>query len=387
MNQKILTSLLLLLICGSVAAEPHKQTAAAANRRAGAKTQKAEARSKEPSAEERPVKEPPAKEPPANELFGAAPGPAPLAARAIGSYARGCLAGAVALPINGPDWQVMRLSRNRNWGTPQLLDFLEKFSSDARALDGWPGLLVGDMSQPRGGPMITGHSSHQIGLDVDIWLTSMPDRILTPAERENMMAVSMLKDPFTVDPDKWTPLHTKLIKRAASYSEVARIFVHPAIKKLLCDQAGNDRAWLAKVRPWWNHYYHFHVRVACPPEDSDCEPQKPPSGDDGCGQELSTWYAMLKKAAIAGAGQAATGVPRKSSLTMSKLPQECGTVLTSGGFEPPIPVNADNLPQPVLKALASKETGPPPPKLDPAARRALIASSSEMSRPERNPRR
>jgi hypothetical protein len=23
------------------------------------------------------------------------------------------------------------------------------------------------------------------------------------------MAVSMLKDPFTVDPDKWTPLHTK----------------------------------------------------------------------------------------------------------------------------------------------------------------------------------
>jgi penicillin-insensitive murein endopeptidase len=281
----------------------------------------------------------------------------------------------------------MRLSRNRNWGTPQLLDFLERFASDARALDGWPGLLVGDMSQPRGGPMITGHSSHQIGLDVDIWLTPMPDRILTPQERENMMAVSMLKDPFTVDPDKWTPLHTKLIKRAASYPEVVRIFVHPAIKKVLCDQAGNDRAWLGKVRPWWNHYYHFHVRVACPPEDSDCEPQKPPNGDDGCGQELSIWFAMLKKAAIAGAGQPATGVPRKSSLTMSKLPQECGTVLTAGGFEPPIPVNADNLPQPVLKALASKETGPPPPKLDPAARRALLASSSEMPLPERNPRR
>ena len=309
------------------------------------------------------------------------------AARGLAVAAKGCLAGAVALPINGPDWQVMRLSRNRNWGTPQLLDFLEKFASDARALDGWPGLLVGDMSQPRGGPMITGHSSHQIGLDVDIWLTPMPDRILTPQERENMMAVSMLKDPFTVDPDKWTPLHTKLIKRAASYPEVVRIFVHPAIKKVLCDQAGNDRAWLGKVRPWWNHYYHFHVRVACPPEDSDCEPQKPPNGDDGCGQELSIWFAMLKKAAIAGAGQPATGVPRKSSLTMSKLPQECGTVLTAGGFKPPIPVNADNLPQPVLKALGSKETGPPPPKLDAAARRALLASSSGMPLPERNPRR
>ena len=97
--------------------------------------------------------------------------------------------------------------------------------------------------------------------------------------------------------------------------------------------------------------------------------------------------AMLKKAAIAGAGQPATGVPRKSSLTMSKLPRECGTVLTAGGFEPPVPVNVDNLPEPVLKALASKETGPPPPKLDPAARRALIASSSGMSLPERNPKR
>ena len=112
--------------------------------------------------------------------------------------------------------------------------------------------------------MITGHSSHQIGLDVDIWLTPMPDRVLTTEERESMVAVSMLKDPFTVDPDKWTPLHTKLLKRAASYPEVDRIFVHPAIKKVLCEQAGEDRAWLAKVRPWWNHYYHFHVRVTCP---------------------------------------------------------------------------------------------------------------------------
>ena len=107
--------------------------------------------------------------------------------------------------------------------------------------------------------------------------------------------MSMLKDPFTVDPDKWTPLHTKLIKRATSYPEVDRIFVHPAIKKVLCEQAGNDRAWLAKVRPWWNHYYHFHVRLTCPPGAESCEGQKPVSGDDGCGQELANWYAMLRE--------------------------------------------------------------------------------------------
>ena len=136
--------------------------------------------------------------------------------------------------------------------------------------------------------MITGHSSHQIGLDADIWLTPMPDRILTPQEREDITATSMLKDPFTVDPAIWTPLHTKLIKRAASYPQVSRIFVHPAIKKILCEQAGKDRAWLAKVRPWWGHFYHFHIRLSCPPDAEGCENQKPVTGDDGCGTELRT---------------------------------------------------------------------------------------------------
>jgi len=248
-------SVLVLLICSSVAGKPINKPAKTA--------------AVHPPAAPKEANTTPAG--PANVLFGSVPGPAPLAARAIGFYARGCLAGGVSLPINGPDWQVMRLSRNRNWGHPRLLDFLERFANDARRLDHWPGLLVGDMSQPRGGPMVTGHTSHQIGLDVDIWLTPMPDRTLTPQERETMTAVSMLKDPFTVDPDKWTPLHTKLIRRAASYPEVDRIFVHPAIKKVLCEEAGNDRAWLSKVRPWWNHYYHFHVRVKCPPGASDCE--------------------------------------------------------------------------------------------------------------------
>jgi penicillin-insensitive murein DD-endopeptidase len=232
MTQRVIVSVLLLLFCGSGSAEPINKPAKTA--------------AVHPSASPKAVETVPSG--PANRLFGVVTSPAPLAARAIGSYARGCLAGGVSLPINGPEWQVMRLSRNRNWGHPRLLDFLERFANDARALDGWPGLLVGDMSQPRGGPMITGHASHQIGLDVDIWLTPMPDRILTPQERENMGAISMLKDPFTVDFGTWTPLHTKLIKRTASYPEVDRIFVHPAIKKVLCEQAGNDRRWLATGR-------------------------------------------------------------------------------------------------------------------------------------------
>ena len=236
--QRLVVGLALFLICGAVSAEQIKPATKAAIKTPTARRgQEGSQRSRRP------------KGPPAKMLFGAVTTPAPLAARAIGSYAKGCLSGGVSLPINGPDWQVMRLSRNRNWGHPRLLDYLERLASDARGLDGWPGLLVGDMAQPRGGPMITGHTSHQIGLDADIWLTPDARPRSHTARARGHTATSMLKDPFTVDPDMWTSLHAKLIKRAASYPQVARIFVHPAIKKVLCEQAGKNRAWLSKVRP------------------------------------------------------------------------------------------------------------------------------------------
>jgi len=378
--RRLILSLTLLTFCGAVAAEqvgPAKTAAKPAAVKPAAK----------PGAKKPAVK----KGPPARMLFAAAPGPAPLAARSIGGYAKGCLAGGISLPINGPDWQVMRLSRNRNWGNPRLLDYLERLASDARALDGWPGLLVGDMSQPRGGPMLNGHTSHQIGLDADIWLTPMPDHILTPQEREDMIAISMLKDPFSVDPAVFTTLNVKLIKRAASYPQVARIFVHPAIKKALCAQAvsvGKNTTWLGKVRPWWNHHYHFHVRLACPPGTEGCDGQKPVSGDNGCGQELTNWYAMLKKAAIEMAKPPKPGAKPwtgKPPLTMAQLPKECGTVLTAGGFEPPIPKDGE---VPVaLKAAATKDAGPPVPTLTAAQLKALVGNADPggMPLPDRNP--
>ena len=152
---------------------------------------------------------------PAKELFGRETKPVPLAARSIGGYAKGCLAGATALPINGPTWQVMRLSRNRNWGHPRLIAFLERLAQNAKKV-GWNGLLVGDLSQPRGGPMLTGHASHQVGLDADIWLTPMPDHTLSAEQREFMSAVNMVADNrLDVDPKVWTHSRTALIRTAA----------------------------------------------------------------------------------------------------------------------------------------------------------------------------
>ena len=269
---------------------------------------------------------------PAKQLFGKAKSAAALPARAIGFYSRGCLAGARRLAIDGPSWQAMRLSRNRNWGHPVLLSVVERLARDAQKLDGWPGLLVGDMSQPRGGPMLTGHASHQIGLDVDIWLTPMPNRRLSDKEREETSAVSMLKSKIAVDPKVFTPTHVKLIKRASSYPEVERVLVHPAIKKALCQAAGDDKKWLAKVRPYWGHHYHMHVRIGCPKGSEGCRNQKPVTGDDGCGKELDGWYRLLTrpprpKRLIE---KPAKPPKPKPEITLANLPPECRLVLEAG---------------------------------------------------------
>jgi penicillin-insensitive murein endopeptidase len=226
----------------------------------------------------------------------------------------------VAIPHDGGTWQVMRLSRNRNWGHPRMIDFLRRFAGRIPEVNGWPGLLLGDISQPRGGPMITGHASHQIGLDADIWLTPMPNRTLTRAEREEMSATNMVRENWLdIDPQRWTPQHTALIRAAAMERGVARIFVNPAIKKALCREAGQDRAWLTKVRPIYGHNYHFHIRLACPAGDGDCSDQDPPPGGDGCGAELAQWFTpqMLHPK---------PGTPRPP-MTMAQLPAECRTVL------------------------------------------------------------
>src|SRR5919107_6355203 len=153
---------------------------------------------------------------PAKEIFGGLDLPDNLAPKPIGFYSRGCMAGGVQLAPDGPNWQAMRLSRNRQWGLPVLVDFLQKLARDAAAQDGWPGLLVGDMAQPRGGPMLTGHASHQIGLDADIWLTPMPNRRLTGRERAEMSAVAVVEPgPHLVNERGWTDAHARLLRRAA----------------------------------------------------------------------------------------------------------------------------------------------------------------------------
>lgn len=262
----------------------------------------------------------------AKVLFGKQQTAAPLSPRSIGGFARGCMAGAQALPVDGANWQVMRVARNRNWAQPEMVALLERLAKQSPSL-GWNGLLVGDMSQPRGGPMLTGHASHQIGLDADVWLTPMPDRRLTRNERETMSATNVVNAQWMdVDSSVWTPQHLAIIRAAAREREVTRIFVNPAIKTALCRDAGADRSWLSKIRPMWGHNYHFHIRIACPAGEESCKDQDPPGSGDGCGKELNDWLALQHKA-IFGPKKGGGKPKPERYLTMDDLPAECRQVL------------------------------------------------------------
>ena len=67
----------------------------------------------------------------AKELFGAKTKGSNERAAPFGGYAKGCLGGGVQLPETGPTWQAMRLSRNRNWGHPETVKFIQKLSKFA----------------------------------------------------------------------------------------------------------------------------------------------------------------------------------------------------------------------------------------------------------------
>ena len=266
---------------------------------------------------------------PAKELFGGAKLPTRSQAAPIGSYAKGCMAGAVAIATDGPTWQAMRLSRNRRWGNPQMIALLERFSQDAVNLGWGSGILIGDISQPRGGPMLFGHASHQVGLDADIWFTPKPAQPLSLQQREDMPFTSMLdKSKFlTVHPGRWTDTHARVVMQAASYPQVERVFVNPAIKKKLCDTWQGNRSLLGKVRPVYGHDEHFHIRIHCPEGAANCKPQAPVAKGDGCDKSLAWWFTKEPWAVPKKDPNAKPVKPRQ--VMLSDLPKACSAVLAA----------------------------------------------------------
>jgi penicillin-insensitive murein endopeptidase len=275
----------------------------------------------------------------ANKLFGAKASPSRQESMPIGSYARGCAAGLVQLPETGPTWQAMRLSRNRNYGQPEMIQFLMDLSQTARDIGFGRGLYIGDISQPRGGPMTSGHASHQIGLDADIWMLPPQSLSLSIAAREEISSIPVRSADQRSVTGNWTKVHHRLLKEAASDPRVDRIFVAAAVKIEMCKTAKkSDRKWLQKIRPVAGHDTHFHVRLKCPAGARLCETQKPTvddlsKGGDGCDETLTWWVTDYLNPPKPGAKKPKEDdAPKKKGpreFTMADLPKQCQAVLAS----------------------------------------------------------
>jgi penicillin-insensitive murein endopeptidase len=216
--------------------------------------------------------------------------PAPGAPNVIGSYTAGCVQGAIPLPAEGRGYQMMRPQRRRFFGHPVLVRYLQELGA-ATNQKGLGTLLIGDLGQPRGGPMPFGHRSHQIGLDADIWFWLPGDgMVLSVADRETIGAPSMLTaGGRALDAQQWSQRQAEVLRLAVGFDVVARIFVNPVIKKAMCEQFPRA-SWLQKLRPWWGHDDHFHVRLRCPAGQTACQDQDLLPAGDGCGAELAWWF-------------------------------------------------------------------------------------------------
>ncbi len=242
-------------------------------------------------------------------------------AQAIGGAAAGCLKGGAALPAEGKGFQTIRLSRNRHYGHPELIDYVQDVGAKAAAA-GLGTVLVADLNQPRGGPMPWGHASHQNGLDVDFWLRlDLPP--MSRSARETVEEINYVDyDRGRVRADVWSDRQARFIRIAAEDARVNRIFVHPAIKLALCRKDWDQRAWLAKVRPWYGHDGHMHVRLNCPAGSPECVDQRPFPPGEGCDDDLHNW--------IRDANRPITPIPpEKARPPRPELPKACAAVLNA----------------------------------------------------------
>ncbi|MEY4768133.1 MAG: hypothetical protein RL637_772 [Pseudomonadota bacterium] len=241
--------------------------------------------------------------------------PSHSAAKVIGQVNNGCIAGAIPLPLQGEGYAVVHLERHRHYGHPNLINVLQNLARSVAEQK--LGLLhIGDLSQARGGPLPFGHRSHQSGIDADIWfnLEFIADSEID-ANRAHWPQNSMLTHDHLQLNSEWTNKQQQLLKLTANISEIERIFVNPLIKKDLCEMVGEDRQWLHKIRPWYFHDDHFHLRLKCPEESPDCEPQLAIPNGDGCGEELQSWLNPAK-----------TVNPSRPIKAKPKLPAACENV-------------------------------------------------------------
>ena len=171
--------------------------------------------------------------------------------RALGTPAHGRLMDGVRLPARGQDYEtwdfVLERRPNRGWrrwGTDTLIRVFLRVARQYRAAHpGAPPLLAGDLSRPHGGhfgPEFggVGHSSHQNGLDIDIYYPRRDGVLRAPTR------VAQIDQPLAQD----------LVDRfVAAGAQLIFVGPHTGLH-------GPPRI----VQPLYLHDNHMHVRIPNP---------------------------------------------------------------------------------------------------------------------------
>lgn len=220
-----------------------------------------------------------------------ADGPTSNVTKVYGGYTAGCIDGATKLPKKGVGYIAATHKNNRLYGHPNLINVVEKLAQKMYNEHGLT-LLISDLGQARGGPApikTSAHRSHQNGLDVDIWYRSLNKNNLNEENIYPETVLSESKD--SLNKKSWGESNLKMLEYTAQYDEVQRVLVNPYVKKAMCKEYG-DTNWINKIRPWWGHHKHFHIRLKCPVNDRSCKKQEPvPSNEDTCGAALNWWFS------------------------------------------------------------------------------------------------
>lgn len=250
--------------------------------------------------------------------------PTPGKSEAIGHYSKGCLVGAKTFKGDERGLILSQTRRGRFWAHSELIDVLTELGEFSyRTLK--KNVVVGDLSLSRGGPTVGGHNSHQNGLDVDIWfhLFKGKGKDFEFWQTEEMR--SALKDKsFGRD-------QLMMLAFLAQDKRVERIFVHPVIKKRICEQSSEFRKpsfsseQLRKIRPWYGHDDHLHLRLKCPEDNKKCEVQNEPPPGDGCDQ-LDWWFSDEAKASEQGFDYSYKAQRYKYMDTINQLPSQCQNI-------------------------------------------------------------
>ena len=208
--------------------------------------------------------------------------------QAIGGYSLGCLKGGKTFSGKENGVVLSQTRRGRFWAHSQMIDLLTELG-EFTFQTYKKNILIGDLSLSRGGPTFGGHNSHQNGLDVDIWFKVLEGKPSFEWLQTEEMKSVLTRKGFTEDFGK---VQVSLLNFLSQDQRVSRIFVNAKIKKYLCEEQKDifDSEGLRKIRPWYGHDDHLHLRLKCPNKDKACQNQKEPPEGDGCDQ-LSWWFS------------------------------------------------------------------------------------------------